>query len=63
MIVFLCVCLYVLVEVFEVGINPLSEDYTIMRSHILCNKVIYFGFNFLVQVNIGKYVMFGFGQT
>lgn len=41
-------------------VNPLSEDYTIMLSHIMCNKVIYFVFNFLVQVNIGKYLMFGF---
>lgn len=24
--------------------NLLSEDYTVVRSHIMCNKVIYSGF-------------------
>lgn len=51
------------VEVFKVVLNPLSEDYTIMRSRITCNNVLHFIFNFLVQVNSGKCLMFGFSQT
>lgn len=30
--------------------NPLSEDYTVRRSLVMCSKVIYFGFNFLVVI-------------
>lgn len=51
------------VDVVEVVANPLPEGYTIGRSHIMCNKEMYFVFHFLVQTHIGKHLMFGFSLT